>query len=223
MPLPQLATSADVAATLGRVLTAQELVFCARLLDFGSALVRKYTRLTLTQVIGDTITIPGNWSQVLPLPQRPVTNVTSVSVNGNGWSAGQQYTVSRYGELLISTGAYMPDFGASLYGSSQLWGPAGSNHGPYTTGNNWQGPGTAITVVYDHGYAVIPDEIANVVAGMVALQIGTGVGVIRERIGFYQVEYTRSESGGLALTPEDKSILNDFRKRAISSSISKAR
>jgi len=213
---PLLATTDDVAALLQRDLTATELTNATRLLGMASDMVRRYTRQTIHQVT-ETVTLPGNWDNTLTLPQRPVTNVASVLING----AAPAYQVWRTIDdgLFMGTGAYQPDFGVLLWGGNALWGPAGSNSGPQATGATWQGPQAQITVTYTHGWADIPGDVVNVVAGLVAIAIASPVGVQMEKVGGYQVAYTRSEGGSMALQAADKEVLNYYRKRAMSSSI----
>jgi len=221
LSLPLLATLPDVAAILQRDLTSQETTNGTRLLGMASDMVRRYTRQQISQTVNDTIVLPGNWDNVLVLPQRPVTNVSSVLING----ASPVYQVWRTVDdtLFMGTGAYQPDFGVLLWGGNALWGPAGSNTGPQATGATWQGPSSQITVTYTHGFAEIPGDIVNVVAGMVALAIASPVGVNMEKIGGYQVAYSRSEGGAMQIQPADKEILNYYRKRAISTSIAPMR
>lgn len=218
MSLSNFATTDDVAAILQRNLTATELVWANRLLSQASDIVRRYTRQTLNYVQNDTITLPGNWDNTLVLPQRPITAVNSLLINGN---APTSYTVWKKLDdtLYISSGAYQPDFGVLLWGGNALWGPAGSNSGPQATGATWQGPQATITINYNHGYQTIPGDIVNVTAGLVAVAVASPVGVEQEKVGGYQVRYTRSEGGAMALQAGDKEILNYYRKRAISSSI----
>lgn len=49
-------------------------------LEGASAVVRGYARQTFTAVT-ETVTLPGTWDTVLLLPQRPVTAVTSISID----------------------------------------------------------------------------------------------------------------------------------------------
>lgn len=221
MTLAPLAWTDDVAAILQRELTATELVYAARLIDMASGMVRRYTRQDITAVTGEVLTLPGNWGQTITLPQRPVTAVTSVVINGATPTYAQWKLVGD--ELFIGTGSFQPDYGSSLFGGTGLWGPAGSSAGPQATGASWQGPQSGIVVTYDHGYATIPDDIVNEVAGMVALQISSPVGVDKEVIGGYQATYAKSPVGGMSLTDETKSVLNFYRRRAASVSIATRR
>lgn len=217
MTLPNLATTDDVQAILGRTLTATETTSTTRLLTMASALVRRYTRQTLTLVTADSIVLPGNWGHILPLPQRPVQSVASVT-----FSTGSQPSTAWKlinDSLFLGTGSYMPDYSGSIWGGSALWGPAGSNNAPQVTGSTWQGPQTQITVVYTHGYTDIPADITNEVAGMVATQLNTDVGVQSEMIGGYKVVYDRAQSGAMVLSEEAKSVLNFYRLRATTTSV----
>jgi hypothetical protein len=220
MALPPLATIEDVAALLQRDLTPAEVTNGVRLLGMASDVVRRYTRQQITQAT-ETITLPGNWDNTLVLPQRPITAVSNVLING----ATPSYTLWRVLDdtLFLGTGAYQPDFGVLLWSGNALWGPAGSNSGPQATGATWGGPQAQVTVTYTHGYAEVPGDIVNVTAGLVAIAIASPVGVDQERVGGYQVKYTRSEGGSMALQAGDKEILNYYRKRAISSSIATVR
>jgi hypothetical protein len=221
--LPALATQADVESMLGRPLSTLEATYIANQLLKASGLVRLETRQQISQTLADTFTTNGNWGQKILLPQFPVTNVVSVTVTGTLWDSSR-YQWDRYGYLTLSTGSFQPDYGASLYGGTDhLLGPAGSNSGPLPSGNSWMGPAAQIVVVYDHGYAAIPDDIANMVAGVVALQISAGVGVTMEQIGNYKVAYQRSDGGGLTLTDQNRKDLKRYRRTATSSSISSVR
>lgn len=221
MPLAPLAVTDDVAAILQRALTAPELTYATRLIELASAMVRRYTRQDLTAVAGDVITLPGTWGHTIMLPQRPVTAVTSVVINGANPAYASWKLIDD--ELSILTGSFQPDYGSSLWGGTGLWGPAGSYIGPQATGASWQGPQASVTVTYDHGYTVIPDDITNEVAGMAALQMSSPVGIDREVIGGYQAVYAKSPVGGMSLTAETKTVLNFYRKRNASVSIATRR
>jgi hypothetical protein len=217
MTLTPLAVQADVEAIIGRSLNATQTTACARLLDMASGVVRRYTRQNITQVVNDVVTLPGNWGNTLELPERPVTAVASVSMNGATMANTMWKLVDN--SLFLGTGAFMPDYGSTIWGGSALWGPAGSNQGPQAIGNTWQGPTAQVTVTYTHGYADVPQDIVNIVAGMVALQINAETGIQSEMIGDYKVVYARNGNGGMALSDDDKSALNYYRKRATSSSV----
>jgi hypothetical protein len=217
MTLPNLAVQADVEAILNRSLTGTDATNCARLLAMASGMVRRYTRQTLTKVTDDVVTLEGNWGHVLTLPEHPVSSVSSVVFNG-GTMPNTQWKLQQ-GDLFLGTGSYMPDWGGSIWGGPALWGPAGSNSGPQVAGATWQGPQSRVTVTYTHGYDDVPYDIVNEVAGMVAMQLSTEVGISSEQIGHYKVQYDRAQSGGMTLGDETKRVLNFYRRRAVSSSI----
>ena len=221
MTLAPLAITDDVAAILGRALTAPEITYATRLLAMASGIVRRYTRQDLTLVTGDVITVPGTWGHTIMLPQRPVTAITSVVINGANPAYASWKLIDD--ELSILTGSFQPDYGSSLWGGTGLWGPAGSYIGPQATGASWQGPQAVVTITYSHGYATIPDDIANEVAGMAALQMSSPVGIDKEVVGGYQAVYAKSPVGGMSLTAESKSVLNFYRKRNASVSIATRR
>lgn len=219
--LPALATVDDVAAILNRPLSITEVSTATRLLEIASGMVRRYTRQDLTFALGDMVTIPGNWGQSIILPQRPVVNVSSVTINGATPPFAAWKLIDD--ELFIGTGSFQPDYGTALWGGTGLWGPAGSFQGPQATGATWQGPQVSVAVVYDHGYDPIPDDIVNEVAGMAALQMSSPVGIDEERVGGYLAKYAQSPVGGLALASETKAVLNFYRRRYASVSIATRR
>ena len=223
MSLPALATQLDVESMLGRSLSSVEESFIDNQLQKASGLVRGHTRQQISQTLADSVSLAGNWGQHILLPQFPVTNIVSITVNGTLWDSSR-YSWDGYGNVNLSTGSFQPDYGASLFGgTNNLLGPAGSSSGPLPSGNSWMGPSAQIVVVYDHGYAVIPDDIANMVAGVVALQISAGVGITMEQVGGYKVQYQRSDGGALSLTDANKKDLRRYRRTTLSSSMSSTR
>lgn len=221
MTLPALATLDDVAAIIGRPLTATETTNGTRLLGMASGMVRRYTRQTITQVVDDVITLPGNWGHTIVLPQLPVSSVSSVVVNSVNAPISRWTVIGN--ELFLGTGSYSPDYGAIAGPGGTLWGPAGSSNGMQIGGPSWQGPSSQVVVTYTHGYTEVPADITNEVAGMVALQLSTSVGVEKEKIGGYSVDYQRGQGGGMALTDETKAVLNFYRRRSMSSTIATRR
>jgi hypothetical protein len=217
MTLPALATIADVEATLGRSLTSGQTTFATRLLNMASGLVRGYTRQTFTLTTDDVVVLPGNWGNSLELPQRPVVSVSSVVFNNATAPLTSWKLVDS--TLFLGTGSFMPDFGTFSWGNGNLWGPAGSTMGMQASGPSWQGPSTQITVTYTHGFADVPQDIVNEVAGMVALQLNTEAGLGSETIGTYKAVYNRNSGGGMGLSDDTKSVLNRYRRRSASVSI----
>lgn len=217
MTLPNLAQTTDVTALLQRELTTAEATYAATLLASASGKVRSYTRQILSQVLADTYTCFGTWEQRITLPQRPVTNISSITINGTAVAAGS-YSWDRNGNIDILSGSFQPDVSGGFSGSkSNLWGPAGSTFLNYATGPNWNGPTAQIVVVYDHGFATVPSDITDEVAGLVASRIATPTGISMEQVGGYKVSYARqSPTVSMVLTADVKEILNKYRQRSAS-------
>ena len=225
MPVP-LAAQSDVEALLGVPLTTIQATYVGSLLTMASEKVRTYCRQVFTITVGDVITLNGSWGSRLTLPQRPVTNVSSVLIRGQVLTVGS-WVWDRFGRLdLVSAAAAYNDYdnifgppadlatGASTLlsgGRADLSGPAGSIYSDVQTGPSWGGPSTHVTVTYDHGYAAIPGDITNEVAGMVAAQLSTPIGVLNETIGGYKATYIRAPGGAMTLPNETKLILDRYR------------
>lgn len=142
MTLEPLANSADVQAILGR--TPPELAQTDRLLELASGIARAHMGQMITRVVDDEVTIVPDADGVLWLPQRPITEVTSVALGATEYAT----TTYRWG----------PDGGIySLWGNP--WQMLSIN-----------GPGyqPELSVVYTHGFETIPDDIVATVAQMVA-------------------------------------------------------
>ena len=206
------AVQADIEATMGRALTATEATYASRLIAMASEMVRKEARQNFDLVTDDTITLAGNWDKTLQLPQRPVVGITSLTVNGQLYNSSQ-YKWNRAGKITLNSGSFMPDFGNITTPGNQMVGPAGSSGSvPASSMFSWGGPGAVIVVVYDHGFATIPQDITNIVAGMVALQMSTSPGIVRETIGTYSAIYAKNgNGGGMSLTEENKKELKFYR------------
>lgn len=211
-----LAAQSDVEAIMQRSLTTAEAGYCTVLLNTASGKVREFAgNQIIAQVLGDVITLPGTWEQRFILPQRPVTNISSIVVNGSALPA-TGYTWDRTGAVEVLSGSFLPDASGSMVGArDSLWGPAGSIYASPTTAPNWGGPQATIVVTYDHGWATIPSSVTDAVAAMVASTIATPVAVGSEQIGGYKVVYDRSLTGGsLILTPDMEKSLTRLRIRA---------
>src|SRR6266542_3488359 len=74
------ATAAELETFTGGLIT--DAPRATALLGYASAWIRKYTGQTLSLVPGDTVIFGESPASVLYLPQRPVTAVTSILVDG---------------------------------------------------------------------------------------------------------------------------------------------
>lgn len=111
-------------------------------LDSACEMVRRYCAQTFNYVQGDVAELPGSRDEYQTLPERPVIDVTAVSVYWNGQTqdiAVGSLKWTRNGKMF----ARLPS-GLVLNGWS-----------PWDNDSSWGGSeGTLVTVTYDHGYAV---------------------------------------------------------------------
>jgi hypothetical protein len=90
------ATTTDLALVLGREVDAEDPAALAAL-DAATAVVQAVTGQRLEAVAGDTITLDGSGTRVLLLPEIPVTDVVSVSLDGTELdSADYQWSADGY-------------------------------------------------------------------------------------------------------------------------------
>jgi hypothetical protein len=75
------ATAAELSQLIGNT-EPPDLSRMQLFLDLASAEIRGYTDQTLSEVVGDVVTVYPRASTLLTLPQRPVTAVSSVLVGG---------------------------------------------------------------------------------------------------------------------------------------------
>lgn len=94
---------------------------------------RGAVRHPVTQVVGDVVTLDGNGRTSVLLPAEPVTAVTSVRLQGELLVDGTDFDWSE--------GGYLRRLGCGA----------------------WPDRLRCITVTYDHGYAVVPEDIQEAV------------------------------------------------------------
>lgn len=136
----QLATPSDLAAFVKQDVdtsTATVLIECA------TAVVQDCCGgQRIVQVVGDTMSILGTSDSWLDLPQRPVTAVTSVTLDGITLALGTDYKV--FGSRLWRAVGWQVNIGWPYSGT---W-PRGAS----VNGYGMQEP-SAVVVVNTHGYA----------------------------------------------------------------------
>lgn len=195
-----LATQQDVEAELGRSLTSAEEARVQAALNRASALVRGYTRQTFEQVIDDAVTLRAD-GDIIRLPQRPVLSVKSVKALG--FDAVPDIPIAGFYWDGLDT--------IDLRGVGAVINlPSWWEDTNYST----------FQVTYSHGYAVVPEDIVSLVAGMVAnaflvAGVGTGVpGVQRETIGNYSYGLADGVTAAVSLSADDKELLQPYRRSA---------
>ncbi|MBB4935652.1 hypothetical protein F4561_006561 [Lipingzhangella halophila] len=196
-----LATQDDLAALLGRNLTDDEEARADGLLKGASARVRAYTRRVFTPVEGDEITLRPVGT-VVRLPQRPVTEVTSVYA-------------------LASDGTPDVELSGWVFDGVDKIDIAPACPAEPTTAPLWWCHPDAYRVTYSHGDAEVPDVVVDVVASMVLRTLLAPTqtpGMVSERVGIYN--YQLQQSGGspgasVRMLQEDRDALDDagYRRR----------
>jgi hypothetical protein len=191
--LPPLATPADVATRLQRVLTAQETAAATAALAAASDVIRGETRQDFTAAAGDTLTLGvmelGVW---LTLPQQPVTAVAAVEIDGQ---AVTDFTVvpGRRATRLYRRGGW---YGAGL---NTIVGSTGNLDA--TIGD----PVSFVMVTCDHGFDTIPADVVAVAVNLALPHVVNPEGVTAETVGNYasQVDNGRADAQTWLLTVDD--------------------
>ncbi len=198
--MADLATTADLAARLGRSLTTSENTRAAAYLTDASARIRIYTRQTFTVVAGDTVRLRPVGTR-LRLPQRPVNAVNAVTAIG--WAG--------IPNLLLPAGFWGWD-GIDIIEIAPFNADIWLNLPTLELGTEL--PDT-YEVDYDHGEGTVPPEVVAVCCGMVlrVLVAPSPVeGMSSERIGQYSYQMSQQVNGGSAgvtvrLSEQDKDEL----------------
>jgi len=104
------ATEADVEARLLRALTPTEGAYVGRLLTHADGLITSYLPGVSFDgtTAGATVSVRGNGTDELWLPARPVTSVTSVTIDGAVLDPGS-YVTSTWGPLRRLFGYWSPN------------------------------------------------------------------------------------------------------------------
>lgn len=188
--MSQFASTTDLAHLLKRALTTDESVAADLALTLVTDAIKTETDQQIEHVTNDVVTLQGNWTNKLELPEWPVLGVSAVTVNGAALAAGTWFLAAHTlwrGNLPIFNGP--DDWGGDLFFSS------------------WLGPGQAIVVTYSHGFATIPDVIRAVCIRAALRLVGNPEGLKSETVGT-----SRSDPDPDLLTDNEKQLLNRFRR-----------
>lgn len=167
----QLTTNALLANALGIDLADLNTSRAGVVIDACTAVVQDAARQRLVQVVGDTWETAGPPGRYLRLPERPVTAITSVTLDGTALTAG------------TASGTYRRSLDR-IY----------RDVGWFTTGTDTCAP-SDIIVVYSHGW---PDghqklQLAASTTLMLAARVyEVPAGVTSERIDDYAVTYDKA-------------------------------
>jgi hypothetical protein len=179
-----------------RALTSAEQTRAATLLVDASSRVRAHCRQSFTQVQTTEIIAPVD-NQII-LPQRPIISVDAVArVNADGKSF-MPYSVWTWdGKATLMLGPP-----SAIVNAPAVW-----------TDMDWFWRNVSYQIQYTHGYAVIPDDVIGVVAGMVlrVLMAPGSPGVISETIGGYSYRMADGfPTAQVDLTSADEKILKEY-------------
>lgn len=199
MPLPLLATQADLEAALQRTLDPVQAAFALRR---ASGRVRKYCRQELTFQAADTVTLPGN-GRVLWLPQRPVVvdDANTLSVTELFGITSEQYVALE--------GRDYTRIGSQLTRGEAWWAPTRLMGWP------WMRPqgiwAQRVLVTYSHGYAEVPDDLVDVVVDVAAMTMTNPMGLRSEAIDDYSRTFASETIGSGTLSPDHIAALRPYR------------
>jgi hypothetical protein len=190
--LAPFAIASDIADRYGRALTPVELTQAGAYCLDASALIRDFLRQDVTAVAGDVMTREAPDGPWLDLPQRPVTAVASVVINGT--------VVGNFSQI-----------GDRLYRVFGWRWPSVDTIPPMAI----YGLKSTLKVTYDHGYAAVPPTIVAVCRRMALRALVNPVGVTSEAIDDYKVSYAGTGIG-VVMTDDDRKSLRRFRRAAFS-------
>lgn len=191
------ATVAELQDWMGFTVDASETTRAQLMLDSATSGIKAWTRQTIEQVTDDTVQLQGTWEHVLELPERPVTSVSSVAVDGEAQTVTTDYLVVR-NELRRPNAEF------------QNWQPPTSDFFPFAK-TGWGGPSVIVEVTYTHGFATIPDDIKGICLAKAARMFMNPEATSAKLIDGQQLTYGLRH---LDLTDGEKEILNAYKKAA---------
>jgi hypothetical protein len=155
----QFASAEDLGDFLGEPLAGARLTQAYIALELASAVIQSWARQQFVYVEDDIVLLAGTDDWELPLPERPVVDVTVVTVDGVALAPATDYLLS--GGVLRRAGGW-----------------AGATGLP-----------SVVSVTYSHGFEVIPGDVRAVTLALAARMLANPVGVRQEGIGSYNVTY----------------------------------
>lgn len=182
MALPPLATAAELAAVMQAPVdaAAAELALAS-----ASAVIRRWTRQSITLVVDDVVQLRVIDCGELVLPQRPVVSVAEVKVNSlvlNDWVLS--------GDRLLRTGGWRRLPGTTTYPDPGL-----------------------VQVKYTHGLAETPDDVRAVCLDLASATLANPSMLRQESIDDYSRTFASESLGVGGLTEAHKALLGDYRRR----------
>lgn len=191
------ATNAELEDWLGYTLDASETTRATLVLEVASATIQAYTRQTISEVSGDAVELKGTWEHVLELPERPVTAVASVSVDGVAQTVTTDYLVVK-NELRRPNAEY------------HNWQMPSNDFYPFAK-TGWGGPSSIVAVTYTHGFDPVPDDIKGV-----TLQLATRMWSNPEVVAMKSIDGNTWQygMGHSNLLDGEKMVLSKYRRNS---------
>lgn len=179
---------------LGVTFTAAQQRRALRRLEDATAAIQRFTGQTIGRVTSDSITMSGNWGPKLVLPQRPVVSVTSVTIDGDAFTNGSDYTFDGIDTLWRGSTSWIDD---TVWSDTTL---------------HWGGPQTSVAIVYTHGQDPVDNDIRGICLAAAMRGWGNPTGVAAETVMGYSVTYGQSAvSGPVVLSSAEKASLRRLR------------
>lgn len=183
MALPPFATAADLAAATQR--SDLDPAAADLALASASAVIRSWTRQSITRVENDVVRLRVLSDDELVLPQRPVVSVHQVQVNS---LVLVDWVLS--GERLLRTGGWRCLPGTTTYPNPGL-----------------------VTVTYTHGWDEIPDEVRAVCLDLAAMTLTNPSGLREVAIDDYRRVFASETFGSGTLSAAHMAMLAPYRRR----------
>ena len=182
MALPAFATAAELAAATQSEVSGASADLA---LASASAIIRSWTKQTITRVVDDIVSLRVLDECELILPQRPVVSVSQVRVNS---LVLQDWVLS--GDRLLRTGGWRSLPGTTTYPDPGL-----------------------VEVTYTHGWAEVPDDVRAVCLDLAAMSLTNPGGLREVAIDDYRRVFASETLGSGTLSAAHREILTPYRRR----------
>jgi hypothetical protein len=184
----QFADVTELADFRGRAIGSAEVSRAELFLQLASADIQNYTGQTIELVTDDELVLhPQDSRAELVMPQRPVIEVTAITLDGVAIAG---FEVTRWGRVRWGAGG----FDSGLYGTAE---------------ERYLNPAfpPVVAVTYTHGFDPVPDDVRGVCLAWAARAMENPTSLDSETIGT-QYAYTRaaSEPGELLLPGERRKL-----------------
>lgn len=193
--MTQFAEYSDFETRLGITLTTDEQTRVDSLLTDASGLIQDAAGQEIAYHATDTLTIPGTNAERIPLPERPVVSVESVTIDGR--------------ELVEGTDWYLDGDQIARFATLNLINVGGAFDrvdAPFLLGSGFGRPNQELVIVYTHGYEAVPKTFKEIcLEAVVRVWVNPG-SVARATVGNTSTVYdnNRFSPTGLLLTEDEQ-------------------